>query len=217
MFIIKAIVSLPRNVFIDTPTLTSLFFARKKTGDEILSWDKEWNKYEEDARAKVKKAKSILPVKKRKKFTDKIEIQSMILNILDPMIKKNDWSLKKGRNSELLTFTLPPYIKDIDEAANYYKALLSTASIERYIDRYVFQNMLNKFDYSYDAFIVDEVGFKLSKRKEKARPNQLIAFQGVKSGKTIRNLHLCEEDQTVVINRKRPKTIIDYIRSSVEW
>lgn len=30
MFKIKAIVSLPRNVFIDTPTLTSLLFAQKK-------------------------------------------------------------------------------------------------------------------------------------------------------------------------------------------
>lgn len=44
MFKIKAIVSLPRNVFIDTPTLTSLLFAQKKTRDEIRTWDEEWQK-----------------------------------------------------------------------------------------------------------------------------------------------------------------------------
>src|SRR6185437_15277726 len=43
MFWVRAIVALPRNLFIDTPTLTSLLFAQKKSGGEVASWDKAWN------------------------------------------------------------------------------------------------------------------------------------------------------------------------------
>ena len=42
MFKIKAIVSMPRNLFIDTPTKTSILFAQKKLPQEIVEWDKEW-------------------------------------------------------------------------------------------------------------------------------------------------------------------------------
>lgn len=217
MFEVKAIVSLPRNVFIDTPTLTSLFFARKKTGAEISAWDKEWSKHEEEARTKVKKAKGLLSKKKRSDFSDKSVLQTAIFAELHPMIGEDDWALKKGINSEVLTFSLPNKISNVDETADYYKALLSTASIERYIDRYVFQNTVVTQNYSYSAFVVDEVGFKLSKRKEKARPNQLIGFKGKKTGEIIRNLHLCEEEHSVVTNKKHPMNVLDHIRVSVRW
>lgn len=40
-FWIRAIVAMPRNAFIDTPTLTSLLFAQKKTAAELEQWDHE--------------------------------------------------------------------------------------------------------------------------------------------------------------------------------
>ena len=40
-FWIRAVVSLPRNMFIDTPTLTSLLFAQKKSAGQIERWDSE--------------------------------------------------------------------------------------------------------------------------------------------------------------------------------
>ena len=41
-FIIRAIVSMPRNIFVDTPTLTSLVFAEKKSKSKISEWDSTW-------------------------------------------------------------------------------------------------------------------------------------------------------------------------------
>ena len=39
MFHIRAVVTLPRHIFVDTPTLTSLLFAQKKQPLEIEAWD----------------------------------------------------------------------------------------------------------------------------------------------------------------------------------
>lgn len=216
-FTIKAIVAMPRNVFIDTPTLTSLLFAKKKTQLEIEQWDVEWNKYEENARARLKVAKSLLSRSSLTKFHSPLELQEKILKTLSPVISEKDWCLKKGRNSELLTFALPREIMDVNGSAEYYKKLLSTASIDRYIDRYAFKNTINKNDYEYPAYVISEVGYKLSKRKEKARPNQLLLMKGQKTGDEIRNLHLCEEEYEVILQNKKPERVLDYIRKTIKW
>ena len=216
-FTIKAIVALPRNVFIDTPTLTSLLFAKKKTQSEIEKWDSEWDKHEEDARTRLKKAKSLISKSSLAKFHFPHELQDAIIEKLSPVMSEKDWCLKKGRNSELLTLVLPKSISDIKDAAEYYKKLLATASIDRYVDRYVFNKTVSIHDYDYPAYIVSEVGYKLSKRKEKARPNQLLLMKGKKSGEEIRNLHLCEEEYEVVLEDKKPERVLDYIRQSIKW
>ena len=66
------------------------------------------------------------------------------------------------------------------------------------------------------AYIADEVGFKLSKRKEKPRPNQLISFV-TKDGERVQNLHLCEEDYVVKYSVENPKFVLDFIKRDVSW
>ena len=64
--------------------------------------------------------------------------------------------------------------------------------------------------------MVDEIGYKLSKRKEKSRPNQLISFFDI-NNKPVQNLHLCEENYVVRIDMKNPKTVLDFVKNEVHW
>ncbi|UWN74445.1 HsdM family class I SAM-dependent methyltransferase [Anaerotruncus colihominis] len=78
-FKIKALVALPRNVFIDTPTLTSLLFAQKKNKSELLQWDKEWDKHYGFALEKIKRAKNLISVKSKSKFKSSLQLRNAIL------------------------------------------------------------------------------------------------------------------------------------------
>jgi len=64
--------------------------------------------------------------------------------------------------------------------------------------------------------MVNEVGFKLSKRKEKPRPNQLVKFIS-SSGEIVQNLHLCEEDYKVEVSKSNAVTVLDFIKRDVVW
>ena len=82
---------------------------------------------------------------------------------------------------------------------------------------WVFSQVVEKIDYEYPVFIVDEVGYKLSKRKERMRPNQLLRFVGITSKTEQPNLHLCEEEVSVAVNTKNPQRVLDHIRKQVSW
>ncbi|QOS92682.1 SAM-dependent DNA methyltransferase [Brevibacillus sp. JNUCC-41] len=217
MFEIKSIVALPRNVFIDTPTLTSLLFARKKTGAEILSWDKEWKKYNEFAYEKVNQAKSYLTKNAIKSFSSPEKLQEAILTEIKPIIPENEWIIKKGKNAEIIPLLYQGSDVSFENIVNHYKAIFKSSGMSKYIVRYVFQETVKKFNYEYPTFNVEEVGYKLSKRKEKNKPNQLSLFRGVQTGEEISNLHLCAEDYEVVIDKENPKTVLDYISKEVSW
>lgn len=216
-FEIKAIVSLPRNAFIDTPTLTSLLFARKKTKPEIEQWDKVWDASHAEGIDRLDKAKKLLLKNASKVYDTPFDFQEAIINTLGPLVDRGDWILKKGKSAAVLTLELPSEISDVEEAVQYYRGILKSAAMERFVDRYAFNEAVKIVDYSYPAFLVDEVGFKLSKRKEKARPNQLCKFIGKGSGAEFSNLHLCNEDFEVSVDFDEPKTVIDHIRSQVLW
>jgi type I restriction-modification system DNA methylase subunit len=69
-FNIKAIVSLPQGVFVDTPTKTSLIFAQKKTKVQVNQWITEWDsnivKYLELMKSTIAKyVKSAIDVEKK--------------------------------------------------------------------------------------------------------------------------------------------------------
>jgi type I restriction enzyme M protein len=216
MFHVKAVVALPRNVFIDTPTLTSLLFAQKKTGEEIISWDEEWQKHETYAKELIKKAKMMLSKSVIKKFSGPEELQKKIKNNLEEIIKANDWLYKKGKNAEVLQMTPVAPFSSIEYAAEHYNSILKSSGLSKYIVRYAFSKTAKKFNKEHHAYIVNEVGYKLSKRKEKPRPNQLLNFVSA-SGEIIQNLHLCEEDYKVEHSASKPKVVLDYIKRDVIW
>lgn len=217
MFNIKAIVSLPRNVFIDTPTLTSLLFAQKKTTEEIHAWDIEWQKNYDTAAKAIKDAKACVSAKKRSIYSTAKDVENAVLSKILGIIPSGEWVVKKGKNAEIMPIILKSTISDVDDAIAYYADLLKSASIEKLILRYVFEKTAQKYNGSFDTFVVSEVGYKLSKRKEKSRPNQLCSFEGQKSGKKISNLHLCDEPVTVTYDKIDPITVLDMIKKEVKW
>jgi type I restriction enzyme M protein len=216
MFNVKAIISLPRNVFIDTPTLTSLLFAQKKNGAEIENWDKEWQKHETHANELVKKAKMDLSKRGIKKFNAPEDIQQAVWKTLESIIGPNDWVYKKGKNAEVLHMAPIRAFSTIEDAADHYNSILNSSGLSKYVARYAFARTASEFNNEHHAYIVNEVGFKLSKRKEKPRPNQLVRFIST-SGETIQNLHLCEEDYKVEISKSHAETVLDFIKRDVVW
>ncbi|MBX2997122.1 MAG: restriction endonuclease subunit M [Caldilineaceae bacterium] len=217
MFWIRAIVALPRNMFIDTPTLTSLLFAQKKTSHEIDRWDSAWAKEQAIVDKKVKTAKSYLSKVKKTRQLKPAEVQEHVLSTLYPVVDQNTWILKRGKNAGVMSFTLPHEVQNGYEAMNYYGGLLKLASFSSIVEVYVFGKVASEFDYKYPVFSVEEVGYKLSKRKEKIRPNQLCKFVGATTSDEKPNLHLTDEEFKVVVDTENPKRVLDYIRKSVTW
>lgn len=85
---------------------------------------------------------------------------------------------KKGKNSEVIPVRMRKDMATVDDAFLYYNDLLKSASIDKFILRYAFDKTSQVYDQQFDSFVVDEVGYKLSKRKEKSMPNQLCTFVG---------------------------------------
>jgi type I restriction enzyme M protein len=215
-FTVRAIVSMPRNIFIDTPTLTSLVFAQKKTASEVARWDKAWQGTAAEVEEKLKLAVKVLH-KGNTAMKTAGEIAREYLAALDPVVTHTDWVLKGGKTPSVLR--IAPVWSDVSggEAANYYKELRKTSGFRALLDGYIFRSVAAQLDYAYPTFMVEEVGYKLSKRKEKARSNQLCVFRGKNSGRPAGNLHLVEEEYEVVVNETAPSTVLDYMRKQVSW
>lgn len=215
-FWIRGIVSLPRNVFIDTPTLTSLLFAQKKKVEEIQEYHTVWGLHETKANEQIKRLKSYLS--KTSKINQPVgSVQEKVLKLINPIASANDWLLKGGKNPTVLGFTLPTTIITTKEAVDYYKDLLKLAGFGDLVQRYVFKQVATELNYEYPVFLADEVGFKLSKRKEKARPNHLCKFVSSNSNDEYPNLHLTDDEFYIEIDTENPERILDHFRKMVKW
>lgn len=217
MFKIKAIVSLPRNVFIDTPTLTSLLFAQKKTAPEIEKWDSEWQKNIDYANRAIKAGKVCVSAMKKSSYTSAKEVEKAVVNAINEILHEDEWVIKKGKNSEVIPVRMRKDMATVDDAFLYYNDLLKSASIDKFILRYAFDKTSQVYDQQFDSFVVDEVGYKLSKRKEKSMPNQLCTFVGNNTKKKIYNLHLCDEPYSVSYDVGKPTTVLDIVKKEVKW
>ncbi|MHC1709602.1 MAG: restriction endonuclease subunit M [Methanomassiliicoccales archaeon] len=214
-FWIKSIVSLPRNLFIDTPTLVSLLFAQKKTKGEIKKWDDAWEKAEKECCSKLNDAMVYLKKKNSKSLTP-AEIEKTVLKKLSPIVTSDTFILKGGSLTPIST-TLPSDITTGKEACNYYFGIIKLSGFNNQLRNYVFNEVCKIIDYEYPVYSVDEVGYKLSKRKERIRPNQLCKFIGATSSNETPNLHLTDEIVELKINIQQPDRVIDYIRRDVKW
>ena len=81
----------------------------------------------------------------------------------------------------------------------------------------MFGCVVKALSYEFEVYEIDEVGYKLSKRREKAKKNELCRFVGRKSGDSIPNVHLADEGYTAQVDIENPSTILDYIRRDVKW
>lgn len=214
-FDLKAVVALPRNVFIDTPTLTSLFFAQKKTAKQVAAWDAEWLVAFADSEQRVKLASQALGSANAKAKTAS-EVSQEFLAAIHPVVTQSDWVLKGGKSGSVLRLGRQWTNEPGESAASHFKEILRTSSFESLRQRYVLSIVANKLTLDFPAFEVSEVGYKLSKRKERAKPNQLMNVVG-KSGVKHTNLHLIDEEYTVENDVKNPATVLDYIKLFVNW
>ncbi len=215
-FQIKGIVSLPRNLFEDTPTLTSLLFARKKTAREIERWDERWEEVEASARRRLQLAKRVLGKECSGTHTAR-QVHAKVVEALRPTIPADAWVVKGGRNADVLRLSPSWTNESGTEAAAHYRAMFRLSGFERLLRAQVFRAVAEDLDYSYPAYEVDEVGYKLSSRRERARPNQLCLFEGRATGRSWTNLHLANEPCDVVIDLRDPKTVLDMFRNAVQW
>lgn len=142
-------------------------------------------------------------------------IEAKVFSLLGEVLPRTTRLGRRG--SGPLTARLPESIQDGASACRYYEELLKVSSFRTLVRNFVFRTVATKFPYEYPAYMVDEVGFKLSKRKERVRPNQLCQFIGAESGKERPNLHLATEPVHLMINAAAPQRIADFIARDVKW
>ena len=215
-FKVQAIVSLPRNVFIDTPTLTSLVFAKKKTAAEITQWDNEWEKAQGAAEHKIKISLQALS-KINCSQKSGVEVAEAFMSSLMPLATKTDWILKGGKSPSVLPFWKNWEEVSSADVAAHYKEITRTSGFDNLKTSFIFKSVAKNLDYNFPVFMVEEVGYKLSKRKEKAKPNHLCVFRGTASNTEYCNLHLMEEDYEVIVDTDNPVSTLDFIRKNVSW
>ncbi len=215
-FHIRAIVSLPRNVFIDTPTQTSLLFAEKKTRSQIAAWDHAWANQEEAVSRALSQARRIL-TKREAQSRSASEVAERFLSALAGIITGREWISKRGKSPELLNLSCNWGNREGMAAAEYYRPLMNTADFKSLCLHTIFRNLVGQMDYSFAAYEVAEVGFKLSKRKEKPKPNHLCHFVGKESGQTIYNLHTSDEPYEMQVVPDHPQLVLDFMRRDIKW
>ena len=215
-FHIRAIVSLPRNVFIDTPTQTSLLFAEKKTRSQIETWDRVWAEQDEVVGSALSQARRVL-TKRETQSRSASEVAERFLSALACIITGREWISKGGKSPELLNLSCNWGNRKGLAAAEYYSALMKTADFKNLCLYAIFRDVAGQIDYSFAAYEVAEVGFKLSKRKEQPKPNHLCHFVGKKSGQPIYNLHTSDEPYEVQVIPNHPQLVLDFMRRDVKW
>ncbi len=217
MFHIRAVVSMPRHIFVDTPTLTSLLFAQKKSAAEIKLWDEHWSAETAAIEQHIAAARRNLTVASVRAFGSVFDLQAAVLNELDGVAPRDSWVMKRGQSGGPLTFSLPSHISDKALAAQHYQDLLRAPAFEELKQQAIFRRVSEHLDCVWPCYAVGEIGFKLSRRGERSKRNQLATFVGVESGREIQNLHLADEAAKVRVHVDDPQTVLDHIKREVTW
>lgn len=211
-FWIRAVVALPRNIFVETPTLTSILFAQKKAREEIAAWDAAWAKHETGAKTELATLRhALVELRNDGATADSFVARALVLA---PFFAERTHLPARGKPPTPIA--LPPAASP-DEAFRHFDSLARMAASGAILRNYVFGAVAAEFDYSFPTYSVDEVGYKLSKRRERPRPNHLAAFVGSRSGAPVPNLHLSDEPIEIRIDRDSPSTVLDFIAKEVTW
>jgi type I restriction enzyme M protein len=201
-FIIKAVVSLPQLTFEPfTSTKTSILFARKKTRAELERWDELWAEAGKEYSTLKTRAENLLAVYNGKKQKNKLssikdlterEETDILRRVLKNYLTERDNELDRDG-------LIKKYRTEIEDVCEYDR---DTTDIFGFVNTWwVFSVVAPQLDYDIFMAEADNIGYKRSKRGEKAMPNELFRADG---------------DGIVQVDDGAEDTILDLIRK-VEW
>lgn len=173
-FTVKAVVSLPQTSFEPyTSTKTSILFAQKKTAAEVKAWNDAWNNASKEYSHLVTQAKNLIAVANGTKQKAKL-----------PSIK----NLTAEQERKVLARMLKNYLTELDDELDantlikkYTEELESICTIDKdtkdtfgFVNTWwVFGEVASKLNYSLFVAEAENIGYKRTKRGEKAMPNDL--------------------------------------------
>ena len=201
-FKIKAIVSLPQLTFEPyTSTKTSILFMQKKTKAEIEHWNQLWTNASKTFATLKTRVENILDVHDGKKIKAKL-----------PSIK----DLTELEEAELLRKMLKSYLAETDQSLSkndiikkYREELTTLCSIDNdtkdlygYVNTWwVFGEVSDRLNYDIFMAEAENIGYKRSKRGEKAMPNDLYRI---------------DNTGQILVDDRIKTTILDYMRD-LHW
>lgn len=201
-FKVKAVVSLPQLTFEPyTSTKTSILFAQKKTQAEIEQWNIIWNEASREYSNLRTRVENLLAVSKGTKKKDRL-----------PSSK----NLTAEQKKDILRQALKFYITEKDKALNANELMsVYSGEIENFcrIDKdlsdvfgavntwWVFSEVASKTDYEIFMAEAENIGYKRSKRGEKAIANDLFRIDAANH---------------IVVDDGKKSTILDYMRE-LNW
>lgn len=214
-FFLRAIVSLPRGLFVDTPILTSLLFAQKKTAEEIAAWDAGLDAAQRRIDAACAEARRALRRAGRCSTGTARDVAEAFLTAMDGLVDRQGAlrHVKRGR----MPFDVSRRVEDAGSAIEYYSALMGSSAFKAFCTRAVFAVVARARDYEFPVYAVDEVGFKLSRRGERVRPNQLMRLVDTVTAAEVPNLHLHDGGTEITVEAAEPPRVIDHLRREVRW
>lgn len=215
-FTIRAVVSLPRNLFVETPTLTSLLFAQKKTAEEIADWDADWEANRALIGVAVAKARSATKAAARKRDSTAADVEAAFVSALGAYVERDAFIKRRGREAAILSARLPATVATATEAFEHYDTMLKSSSFSHLQTQATLRLMIAVHGYSWPVYAVDEVGFKLSKRGERVRENQLCSFLD-DLGSERPNVQKADTPVMPSIDVLTPTKVLDFLRRDVTW
>ena len=215
-FWIRAVVSLPRNLFIETPTLTSLLFAQKKDAKAIREWDEALAAATATTDGALAQAIAAAKSASRRKGATVANVETSFLSGLAPHVDPSAAVVKRGKSAAVLPLTIPEGVSSAGDAADYYKVLVKTAGFRNLLANAAFRIVAEAITQEWPTYAVDEVGFKLSKRGERPRANQLCKFVD-EAGVERANVQLAEVPVRPAIDAASPSRVLDFMRRDVTW
>ena len=171
-FTIKAVISLPQISFEPyTSTKTSILFAQKKTAAEVKAWNDAWDSASKEYSHLVTQAKNLIAVANGTKQKARL-----------PSIK----NLTAEQERKVLARMLKNYLTELDDELDantlikkYTEELESICTIDKdtkdtlgFVNTWwVFGEVASKLNYSLFVAEAENIGYKRTKRGEKAMPN----------------------------------------------
>ena len=201
-FNVKAVVSLPQLTFEPyTSTKTSILIAQKKTTEEVKNWIETWTEKSKEYSNLRTRVENIIAVAKGKKK------QENLPSIKDMSIEEQRNTIIEFINSYSDEFDNKLAIEELiekygDEISENCKTEKDEDELLNQINStWVFKKVANKLDYKIMMAEVDNIGYKRTKKGEKAQKNEL--FRTDSEGK-------------VLVDDGVEETILDYIRK-INW
>ena len=201
-FKIKAVISLPQLTFEPyTSTKTSILFAQKKTKAEIEQWNTLWDKASRKYSALKTRIENLIAVMRGVKTKDKLP------SIKDLSVEQETEIVKQALKNSLTRQDESLSAKDLmtkysDELEEFCSIDKDTSDSFGFVNTWwVFGEIAAEIDYGIFMAEAENIGYKRSKRGEKAMPNDLFRL---------------DTAGHVVVDDGVRTTILDYMRE-LNW